>query len=168
MRAAEGAIHAVELAARRDTVARSRPGPSPADVADLRALEAAHVPPGEHYLVSSHAVDSNGERWLLPIDPSTSLYAQAARPALFFYHLSSGARLTATDLEATCRALRPDVPAPQLAAHRARWVALRARDEGAARITFAARRFCGRLYGAVFPDARFVERRGRVALFQLW
>lgn len=157
-----------ELAGRRGEVARWRGGPSAADVADLRALEAAHIPPGEHYLVTAHATDSNEERWLIPLDPSSPLYAQAGRPALFHYHLSSGARLTGADLEATCRALRPETPAPLLAAHRARWVALLARDEGAARITFIARRFCGRRYAVVFPEARFVERRGRVALFQLW
>lgn len=157
-----------ELSERRAEVARWRPGPDRADIANLRELEALYVPPGEHYLVSSHIADSNGERWLIPLDPSSPLYAQAGRPALFHYHLSSGALVTGADLEESCRVLRPAVPAPLLAAHRARWVAFLARDEGTARLAFGARRFCGRPYGVVFPDARFVARRGRVALFALW
>lgn len=157
-----------ELGERRADLDRWRSGPSAREVAGLRALEVEHVPPGEHYLVSSHIVVSNRERWLVPIDFSSVLYVQAARPALFLYHLSSGARVSAADLEATCRGIRPGEPTQLLTAHRARWIALLASDETAARRVFRNRSFCGRPLSQLFPDAQFVGRRGRVALFRLW
>ncbi|MEE2662566.1 MAG: hypothetical protein VX681_00490 [Myxococcota bacterium] len=157
-----------ELGERRAKLERWRSGPGAREVADLRALEAEHVPRGEHYLVSSHIAVSNRERWLVPIDFSSPLYVQAARPALFLYHLSSGARVAAAEFEATCRRIRPGEPTQLLAAHRARWVALLAPDEAAARRAFGTRRFCGRPLSQLFPDARLAGRRGRVALFRLW
>jgi hypothetical protein len=157
-----------ELADRRGPLARLRAGPSAGDIADLRALEAEHVPNGENYLVSSHIATSNRERWLVPIDASSPLYVQAARPALFLYHLSSGARVAAVDFETTCRVVRAGAPAPLMSEYRARWVALLARDETAARIAFGARRFCAHRMDELFPNASLAGYRGRVALFRLW
>ena len=93
---------------------------------------------------------------------------------LFLYHLSSGARVSAADFEATCRAVRSGqrgdggAPAPLIERYRARWLALLARDELAARIAFGGRRFCGVRLDALFPAARLAGTRGRVALFRLW
>jgi len=157
-----------ELGTRRAELERWRRGPDSRDIADLRALEAVHVPPGEHYLVSSHVTESNRERWIVPIDLSSSLYARAARPALFLYHLSSGARVTAADLEQTCRSVAPGRPSPLMAAYRARWVALILREGRAPRVALGARRFCKRPFDVLFPDAELAGVRGRVALFRLW
>jgi hypothetical protein len=158
-----------ELRARQEGFANKRSGPTAADLRDLWALEDAHIPAREHYLVSSQTAVSNRERWLVPIDPDQPLYLQARRPALFLYHLSSGARIAARDFEATCAALsaRPG-PTPLLERYGARWVAMLAANSGLAEQRFARRHFCARRLPEVFPAAELAGYRGRVALFRLW
>jgi hypothetical protein len=87
---------------------------------------------------------------------------------LFLYHLSSGARVAAADLETTCRRVRRGEPTQLMTAHRARWVALLARSPIAARAALGHRHFCGHRMDQLFPDAQVVGLRGRVALFRLW
>lgn len=167
----------VDLRERQAPLASAARGPTRGDVADLRALEARSVPAGEAYLVAAHVAASNRERWIAPTDPSLALYLQAGRPALFLYHLSVGARVAASDLDAACREIRGDVgigadrvaPAPALFARaRARWVALAARSAGDAERAFRARTYCGRAAAEAFPGARLVDAEGGVVLFRLF
>lgn len=159
-----------DVRARQREVAHATRGPARAELAALRALEARSIPDGEAYLVSAQVVRSNRERWVVPTDASLPLYLQAARPSLFLYQLSLGARSAASDLGAMCEelALPTAQPPALLERARARWVALIASSRGDAERAFGARAYCGLPAERAFPAARLVDVEGRIALFRLF
>ena len=139
------------------------------DVRSFLALEGAHVPPDDSYLVSAITQWSNNRKWVFAFDPSVTLYAHARRASLFLFFTSHGARYSASDLEAVCDDLRQGlaVPAP-LQDTRARWVAVTHNAEGALDLQAAKRPFCGESLERWFPGLRQVAQQGRVALVRLW